>query len=45
MELIASMGLDDFSELNRAHIIRRSTDGRLRSFEDLYPTPDPESRA
>lgn len=33
-----AMGLHDISELNRAHLHKRTEDNRIRTYEELYPS-------
>jgi glutamate synthase domain-containing protein 2 len=37
MELLAGMGMDDFTKLNRTHIRRRSETDQFQTFEKIYP--------
>jgi glutamate synthase domain-containing protein 2 len=41
MELLAGIGLDDFSQLNRSHIHKRVEGETIRTFEDIYPSVKP----
>jgi glutamate synthase domain-containing protein 2 len=41
LELLAAMGLDDFGQLTRAHIIKRTRVDVVRSFEEIYPSVEP----
>ncbi len=38
VELLAGMGLDDFSELERSHIRLRTDPDTFETYEDIYPT-------
>lgn len=39
--IINAMGVDDVADLNRSMIFKRSFDGSVKSYEDLYPTHKP----
>jgi hypothetical protein len=41
LELLASMGLDDFGELQRHHIRKRINFETMKSFADIYPAVEP----
>ncbi len=38
LELLASMGLEKFTDLRRCHIQKRVHDGSMKSFEKIYPS-------
>lgn len=38
LELLAGMGLTDFSQLNRDHIYKRTEPETMKTFEDIYPS-------
>eukprot|EP00747_Dinoflagellata_sp_TGD_P180051 gnl/TRDRNA2_/TRDRNA2_31891_c0_seq1.p2 gnl/TRDRNA2_/TRDRNA2_31891_c0~~gnl/TRDRNA2_/TRDRNA2_31891_c0_seq1.p2 ORF type:complete len:118 (-),score=27.22 gnl/TRDRNA2_/TRDRNA2_31891_c0_seq1:67-420(-) len=37
-ELVAAAGLQDPSQLRRKHVMRRNADGKIVSFEDIFPS-------
>lgn len=41
LELLAGMGMDDFNQLTREHIFKRTNPDKFRSFEDIYPSVKP----
>lgn len=43
LELLAGMGLDDFSRLKRHHIKKRTEPETIQSFEEIYPSVAPGS--
>lgn len=38
LQLLAGMGFDDFSHLNRSHIKKRTGPETIKSFEEIYPS-------
>ncbi|HYW34712.1 MAG TPA: FMN-binding glutamate synthase family protein [Balneolaceae bacterium] len=38
MEILAGMGMDDFTKLERSHIRKRTEPETFRTFEEIYPT-------
>lgn len=42
-ELLGAAGIDDPNDLRPWHIRRRGDDGRVLTYEQLYPTPEPGS--
>ena len=43
LEIIASAGLRDTSDLNRSHIFRRVSETEVRRFDEIYASPVPGS--
>lgn len=41
VELLAGLGLEDFSQLQRAHIRKRIDPETFKTFEELYPSVEP----
>lgn len=41
LELLAGMGLENLTDLQRKHIQKRLHDGTMRSFEEIYPSVAP----
>jgi hypothetical protein len=36
--MLAGMGLESFSQLNRTHIRKRTDTERFKTFEEIYPS-------
>ena len=43
LEIIASAGLRNTTDLNRSHLFRRISETEVRRFDEIYPSPVPGS--